>query len=157
MISFLLLIIGLVLVLLEFYLPGMVLGIGGGILILFSIIIFGANSQSPLEIFLFILLTGLGLFGVVKFALWQIPRTRKKQSIYLDKDQEGYVASVFDQNAIGKEGIALSVLKPGGFILIEGKKYPAISVSGYIDKGDQVTVISGQGESLLVKKSNVKK
>lgn len=154
MIAIFLLLLGLVLVLLEFYLPGMVLGIGGGILIIFSIILFGMSSGSALEVFVFVVVAIAGLYGVVKFALWQIPRTRKKQSIYLDADQEGYVASTFDEKLIGKDGIATSVLKPGGFILIEDKKYPAISISGYIEKGDKINVVSGQGESLLVKKKD---
>ena len=60
--------------------------------------------------------------------------------------------SKFEKHAIGKIGIVLTDLKPGGFILIEGKQHQAISQSGYITKGEEVIVVSGQEESLLVKK-----
>lgn len=154
MFPYLILLIGLVLVLLEFYLPGAILGSAGGILILASIVFFALANGSALSIFLFMVLAFIGLIGVVKFALWQIPRTKKRQSIYLDSDQAGYKATSFNEKLIGKEGSALTDLKPGGYILIEGKKYPAISVSGYLSKGDLVKVISGQEEHLNVKISN---
>lgn len=149
---FLFLGIGLFLVLLEFYLPGMVMGISGGCFIIISIILFIYQSGSAAESLLFIAAAFGGLAVVVKFALWQIRSTKKAQSLYLDSDQEGYQASSIDQSVIGKGGIALTDLKPGGYILIEGKKYQAISVSGYLSKNSEVIVISGQEDSLNVKR-----
>ncbi len=151
---YILLVIGWILVLLEFYLPGMVMGITGGCMIIASIILIGTQSTSPIEILLFAVVAIGGLIAVVKFALWQIKGTKKKKSLYLDSDQTGYVASSINKHMIGKHGTALTDLKPGGYILIEGQKYQALSVSGYISKGDEVYVISGQQDSLNVKKYN---
>ncbi|WP_052236405.1 NfeD family protein [Candidatus Protochlamydia amoebophila] len=77
--------------------------------------------------------------------------TRQEYSIYLKKDQKGFQASEYDRNAIGKLGMVLTDLKPGGYILIEGKQHQAISLTGYISKGEEVIVVSGQEESLIVK------
>ncbi len=39
----------------------------------------------------------------------------------------------------------------GGHISIEGKQYSALSQSGYIVKGEKVTVIGGEGDTLIVR------
>jgi membrane-bound serine protease (ClpP class) len=150
MISFLLLILGLLLILFEFYLPGAVMGILGGLAILFSIISF-AQTHTLLAVFLFILLAVVSVGLLIRFALWRIVHAKPENSIYLSSDQEGYQASSFDSTAIGKTGIVLSDLKPGGYILIDGKQHQAISITGYIPKDASVIVVSGQEESLIVK------
>lgn len=144
---YLLLGLGLVLIFFEFYLPGAILGSLGAIAILASYVVLIQQGASPLEFFLFFALSVAALYALIRFALWRIPRA----SIYLKGDQEGYVASTFDQSAIGKEGEVLTDLKPGGYILIDGIQHQAISLEGYVSKGKKVTVLSGEGESLLVK------
>jgi membrane-bound ClpP family serine protease len=154
-IAFVFLILGLLLIFLEFILPGIVMGVMGGLLVLASLIIFALQSNSAIETLLYIVGTAICVGFIIKFALWRIPRAKSKYSIYLHRDQEGYQASEYDKSAIGKKGVVLSDLKPGGYILIEGKSHQAISLSGYITKGTEVIVVSGQEESLIVK--NIKK
>ncbi len=150
---FLLLAIGLVLILLEFFIPGAVMGIMGGILLLAGAVIAGMQGTG-MELLLYLFFMAAGLAVVIKFALWYIPRTAKKDTLFLNKDQQGFKASAYDASAIGKQGVVISDLKPGGHILVEGQKHQAISVAGYISKGERVEVISGQEESLLVKPAN---
>lgn len=151
MIPFLLWILGLVLILIEFYVPGAVMGIFGGVLIVTSVILFATQGYAPWAIAIFLLMVITSVILLIRFALWRIPRAKPDFSIYSDKDQTGYVASGYDQSAIGKQGTVLSDLKPGGYVLIEGKQHQAISQSGYIVKGSKVLVLSGEGESLIVK------
>jgi membrane-bound serine protease (ClpP class) len=87
---------------------------------------------------------------LIRFALWRIKQTRTKQSLYSDASQNGYVASTFDSSLIGKKGVVLTDLKPGGHILVEGKKVQALSEEGYLAKGTEVLVVGGQEESVLV-------
>lgn len=149
--AYLLLIFGLVLVYLEFYLPGAILGILGSTLLFASIMIFIIEHDSWISILFFIIALFSLLAILIKFALWQIRNAKPNSSIYLSSSQEGYKASHFDETAIGKKAIVLSDLKPGGFILIDGKQLQAISETGYIVKGSEVIVISGQETSLIVK------
>ena len=148
---FVLLIIGLLLLFLEFFVPGAVFGILGGIAIAASLFYFAIENHSPWELLLYFLAVGILLFYLVKFTLWRIRKTNPKHTLYSDADQKGFVASTFDRTTIGKQGIVLTDLKPGGYILVGNKKYQAISLSGYISKGSDVEVIAGQEESLLVK------
>lgn len=146
-----LLFLGLLFVLLEFYMPGAVMAIIGVILLLAGIVAIAEDTQSFLATLLFIIAEVVLLYLLIKYTLKRIPRAKPTFSIYLHKDQEGYQASQYDKNAIGKHGIVISDLKPGGYILVDGKKQQAISQSGYIVEGSEVQVISGEGESLIVR------
>jgi len=147
--SYVLLFVGLLMVFLEFYLPGGVMGTIGGLIVLTSIVLFGIQSESIVYTFLFILLAVVAISFLFRFALWRI---KNDKSIYSNQDQEGFIASTFDIEAIDKEGVVATDLRPGGHISIDGKRHSAISKTGYIVKGDKVRVISGEGESLIVRK-----
>lgn len=156
MIPFFLLVLGLLLILFEFYLPGAVVGIIGGVVIITSIFLF-AQEHSLLAVIIFILTALVSIGLLIRFALWRIVKAKPGRSIYLHGDQEGYQASTFDSSAIGKTGVVASDLKPGGYITIDGKQHQAISITGYIPKGEKVIVLSGQEESLIVKSHAIKK
>lgn len=143
--------LGLLLVYLEFYLPGALMGIAGGILLGASFVVFALQEESFLLVVLYLLGIGVSLGFLIRFALWRIRTQKPEKSIYSDAHQEGFIASHFDKSAIGKQGIVLSDLKPGGYILIEGKQHQALSQTGYITQGSEVIVLGGQEESLLVK------
>ncbi len=50
----------------------------------------------------------------------------------------------------GKNGIAITTLRPSGKISIEGKNYDAMAVAGMIDKGTRVVVIKVEAAQLYV-------
>jgi membrane-bound serine protease (ClpP class) len=151
MTPYLFLLLGLLLILIEFYLPGAVMGVAGGILVLTSIVLFAMQTSSPWWILLYLTGVVIVLIYLVKFALWRIRTAKPSRSIYLNSDQTGYQASSFDASVIGKTGVVVTDLKPGGHILVDGKRLQAISQSGYLTKGTEVVVLSGQEESLIVK------
>lgn len=148
---YILLILGFLLIFIEFYIPGAVMGILGGILTFISILVFISENDSPVAIIVYILAVIAGLGVLFKFALWRIKHAKPEYSIYSGSSQDGFKASHFDHTAIGKTAFVLSDLKPGGYILLEGKQLQAISESGYIVKGSRVLIIGGQEESLIVK------
>ncbi len=150
MIPFLLVLLGLALILFEFYLPGAILGTLGGISILAGILLFASQTSSLLAIVLFVLGTAVAVGLLIRFAIWRIVHAKPQYSIYSNANQEGYQASSYDKSAIGKTGVVIADLKPGGYILVEGRQHPAISISGYLVKGETVIVIGGQEQSLMV-------
>lgn len=151
MTSLIFLALGLLLILMEFFVPGAVLGIMGGMLVIASIILFAMETNSPWWVVLYLIGITAAITYLVKFALWRIRTAKPGRSIYLSGDQEGFTASSFDASAIGKTGTVVTDLKPGGHILVDGKRQQAISQSGYITKGSEVVVVGGQEESLIVK------
>ncbi|MCB1119089.1 MAG: serine protease [Chlamydiia bacterium] len=150
--AYLLVAVGLVAIFVEFFLPGGVMGTVGGGCVVAALVLIAVQSDSMLEVGLFYVGTVVALWALIKFALWRIAHSTGEGGIYSGGDQEGYSASGFDREAIGKSGVVQTDLKPGGHVLIEGKSHQALSQTGYVSKGEEVTVVGGQGESLIVKK-----
>ncbi len=146
---------GLILILCEFYLPGAILGILGAIALLAAVFLYASQTSSLFSILLFIGGVILAAVLTIRFAIWRIIRAKPDKSIYSNANQEGFQASAFDKSTIGKTGRVLTDLKPGGFIRIDGKQHAAISISGYIAKGEDAIVVGGQEQSLMVKKSHL--
>ncbi|AFL84533.1 membrane-bound serine protease (ClpP class) [Belliella baltica DSM 15883] len=65
---------------------------------------------------------------------------------------EGYTSTSYQNDLLGKGGIAHTRLMPSGKILLEDEVYDAYSRGEFIDKGEKVIVISTEGTSLKVKK-----
>lgn len=151
MIPYILVLLGLLLIYIEFFLPGVIIGAIGACLVTAGIFTFAYLSSSALATLIFTLISLLLVALLIRVALWRIPRIKPEKSIYSNSAQEGYYASSFDKTAIGQRGKVVSDLKPGGQISVNGKVHPALSISGYLSKGDEVEVIRGEGESLVVK------
>ena len=150
--AFILLAVGLVAVLLEFFVPGGILGSVGALLVVASIIVFGMHSSSLLFALLYTGFTGALLAILIKVALWRI--RCGKTGVYSDSDQEGFIASTWNHELVGHVAVVSSDLRPGGHVVIESKHYSAISQSGYIVKGTEVIIVGGEGESLMVQHHN---
>lgn len=145
--------VGLILIFLEFFLPGAVLAILGSLTLVLSLAL--CFSRFPAiygAFYLFFVL--LGLLLVCKIALWRVRASAKKGDFYLSSDQEGYLASTFDKELIGKEGVAATDLKPAGHIVIANVQYAAVSESGYISRGSPVEVVGGKGSHLIAKEKS---
>lgn len=140
--------IGLLLIYFEFFVPGGILGVVGGIVILVSISLFAWENIPIYWIFLYILALILLIIITVRLALWVL---KKQPSMYADDDQSGYVASEYDEKLIGIVGTALTDLKPAGYIEVEGCQYQAISESIYVKKGESVKITSGEGSRYKVR------
>ncbi len=149
-----LLIIGLLLVYAEFFLPGGIMGVTGGIMIFVAIFTFAQESSNIAYVLIFLGAAILGLITVVRLALKQIREGKGSKGIYLSEDQEGFRASEFDESMVGKRGTALSDLRPAGHVSLEGKRYQAVSRTGYIEKDSEVEAIAGEGAHLIVKLVN---
>lgn len=67
------------------------------------------------------------------------------------RSDTGYRISTEFLNLAGKKGQALTVLRPGGKIEIDGEIYDAISEGGFIEKGTNIVVTKHSTSSLVVK------
>ena len=143
--------VGLLLIVLEFFLPGGIMGVAGGVVFILGLVAFALNSPSIiLTLVVFAVAIAL-LILVIRLTLKRIQRSKSEASIYLKGDQEGYKASAFEKEMIGREGVVKADLKPAGHVLIEGKLYQVLSRGGYLVQGTPVVVIGGQGAHLIVK------
>ena len=143
---------GFLLIYLELYVPGGILGVLGGVALVFSLTLFIWQKKGVMWNVVFATLLVLFIGLTIKLALHRIKKNRHKNTIYADKDQEGFFASSFNTAFVGKAGVVESDLKPSGHVLIEGKREQAVSQGVYIKKGEKVIVIGGEGARLIVRK-----
>ena len=72
----------------------------------------------------------------------------------VQKHEEGFsVSDSAYKSMIGKNGVAHTILRPSGKVLIEGEIYDATAESGYIDKEIAIKVTDYQTGQLIVRKN----
>lgn len=146
-----LIILGILLILIDiFFIPGIVIGSLGIVLIITgNILAFFLLDPNYgwISVLLSILIIGILLYLTNKLKLWD--RLILKD-YHVKKGEESSIISI--DPLIGKEGIALTDLKPAGFVLIENKKYNAQSSGEFINRDFKVKVIEASGSYLIVQK-----
>lgn len=97
----------------------------------------------------------LGGFVIMFFGGVRLANSKFFNRVALTATQEkseGYTALFHKDSMIGKEGEVHTVLRPSGKVMIEGTLYDALTRGGYLEKGEQVSVIGEEGNALVVRK-----
>jgi membrane-bound serine protease (ClpP class) len=149
-----------------FVIPGFgVAGVSGIILMVGSMILIMLNNDFfnfefvPLgDIIVAAFATVCGLTGgllLLFFGGARLSQTKAFQRIALTDTQDkaaGYTVNVLHNSLVGKRGIAHTVLRPGGKIMIDEQIYDAFTRGDYVEKGEHVEVIGNEGITLKVKR-----
>lgn len=156
---------GLILIVFEiFVIPGFgVTGISGIMLVvtgLFLSLIGNVNfnfDNIPLYQFnqsVLTVIAGLGFgVGLIFYLSSRIGKRGVFRKVALQADQEGYFSvPMTPVTLIGKKGVAATVLRPSGKVIIEGEYYDAVSDKGFINKGDEIVVRRYSSSQLYVSK-----
>ena len=160
--------LGIILLALEvFVIPGFgVAGVSGLICIIGSLILVMLNNENfdfsfvkVKDIFLAVTVALVGLLGgfMVMFMggvrLTQTKFFKKIALVDTQQSSEGYTANVSESSMLNKKGIAYTVLRPSGKIMIDNELYDAYTRGSFINKDEEVIVIGEEGTSLKVKKA----
>lgn len=158
--------VGLVLIAAEvFVIPGFgIAGITGIILTVCSLILIMVNNNffdfefvPPASILYAVAAAFGGLLGGICLLFIggsKIADTKFFKRIALTDTQEsrrGYTSSFIKEPIIGKTGIAHTVLRPSGKVMIDGQLYDAITRGEFIEKGQAVEVVGEDTTSLRVR------
>lgn len=68
---------------------------------------------------------------------------------------EGYTSSRLLADLVGREALAKTVLRPSGKIEIDGKWYDAVALDGFVELGEQVTVVKHENYNLFVRRTEL--
>jgi membrane-bound serine protease (ClpP class) len=91
------------------------------------------------------------LLFVVGYRITESKMFERVALVTEQKKSDGYIATFYNEDLIGKEGIAVTILRPSGRIEIEDEIYDAYTRGEYIEQGEKVRVVSQEGTSLKVR------
>lgn len=163
------LLVGIALIALEiFVIPGFgVAGVAGITLTVLSLILIMINNDAfdfefvrMNDILLAVAATFGGMtggFALLIFGGARLTRSKAFKRITLSEtldSKEGFTASPFKQTMKGKTGVAHTVLRPSGRVIIDGEILDAYTRGEYIEKGSSIEVVSQEGTSLQVRQIN---
>lgn len=151
-IGILLLIAGFVLVGTEMVLPGFgAPGITGGICLVAGIFFTADSVEAGLTITLIVVVI-LALMFTVILTLFHMKKI--KPPIVLQEElkvEKGYLSTSDLEYLVGKEGVAVTDLRPAGKCDIDGIIFDVRSEGKYVAKGQKVRIIRIQGNTLIIK------
>lgn len=152
LISVLLLIVGFVFIGIELTAPGIsVPGILGMICLVVSVFLTADNAVEGAIMTIGILAILGVMLGVM---LWLLAKGKIMKPIILTAEQKkehGYISATDLEYLLGKEGVALTDLRPSGIGTFEEVKLDVISDGQYILKDTKIIIHQVKGSKLIVK------
>ena len=150
-IEYYLLIAGVILMSVELAVPGFgIFGIGGLICLTGGgYFLLGGGFPALTVLLGFYLVAAL----VLAFLCLYLPKESKWNPFVLwDKQQNsaGYTGGSDYSSLLGKQGLALTTLRPSGTALIEGKRYDVSSLGDFLPKDSKIVVAKVEGNKLFV-------
>ncbi len=96
-------------------------------------------------------------FVIILVALRFLPKFTPFQKLVLsttEAEGEGYRSSPAEYGSLlGKEGVALTLLRPAGTAIIEGEKVSVVTEGDFIEKDSPIRVLKVEGYRIVVEKA----
>lgn len=142
-------IIGLVLLLIEFIVPGFTFtGLAGILLMSFSVILTVDNQLYGTIMYVLVLtITGLVVVYLFKHGYYgeYIDKLLLKET---SREESVYNNSIY----LGQKGVVITDMRPSGTVKIGDEKVDAISEGIYISKGEEVEVVKVEGNKIIIRR-----
>lgn len=138
---FTLLLAGFVLIGMEIFIPGGILGIFGTIAWVSAAVVGWQKFPEPWNILSAI---SLLLMGILTFVVWirYFPKSRIGKSLSLQDSSATYKSHKTSELPIGTVGEALSTLRPSGIAVFDGKRLDVVAGGEWIEAGEPVKISS---------------
>lgn len=150
----LLLILGLLMVCLEVFIPGGVVGTLGAFALIGCIILAFANKGTTFGLYWLsgvMVITLFGLFLSIKF----LPTSPAGRRLFLNSSESGYSASEGGlADLLDQTGTAMTDLRPAGMADIKGRRIDVVTNGEYLKKETIIRVIRVEGNRVVVEKEN---
>ncbi len=141
-------VLGLAAMVVELFVPGAIVGITGFCMVVGSIIYAASTGHQTLAV---VLLASTLVFLPFFFILWKNVLGRLFSVSETLKDFRSSARSY--EELLGKDGHALSSLRPSGSAEVDGNRYAVVTRGEMLDKGSRVKVIDVSGTRLIVKRA----
>ncbi len=154
-IAIILFIAGFILLGIEMVIPGFSVPGVSGIICLVIAIFLVSDSFIEGAVIALIILALLGIMFAIILGL--LSKAKLKSPIILKDEQnkeKGFISSNDLKYLLGKQGIAITDLRPSGTANFDGIDFDVISEGKYISKDTRLVIYKVQGSKLIVKQLN---
>jgi len=145
-------VVGIVCLVLEFFAPGVVLGVLGGISMVAGCVLAFVNlSATWAALVVIAAFVVLGVFLYAEFVI--LPKSRFGKKFFLaggDRSKTSQPMLAEKEDVVGKMCVTLTALAPSGYVQLDGKRFEAFSQSGFAAKGEALRVVSLDNFRLIV-------
>lgn len=143
--------LGMILIIVEVFLPGFGLpGIGGIVLIGAGVVMVGAHFGSLTAVGALLVIIAV-LAVLVSWLLRQASRGGGKRSELFLQDREELHKQKDMEVLVGKTGLTTSVLRPAGFGDFDGVRLNVVTEGNFIEKGMPIEIVSVDGTRIVVR------
>lgn len=151
-IGIILIIAGIILVSVEMYIPGFgVPGISGIVCLVAGVIMTAQDLTQGIILVIIIMCILLAVFSVMYILIF---KARMNSPIVLDNtisSKAGYLSEDDLKYLLGKEGVAVTDLRPAGKGNFEGIEFDVSSAGNYIQKDTKIVICSVKDSRLTVR------
>lgn len=147
-----LLIIGIIFIILEFFVPGGILGIIGVAAVVVSLFLSGYDLSHMALSILIAMIVGIAAF-VFLYRRADAEKGFFKRIILKDRTmtEQGYITTDVKTEYLGKEGMTVTTLRPAGIAEIDQERVDVVSEGTYIENGKKVEVVAVEGMRIVVR------
>jgi membrane-bound serine protease (ClpP class) len=144
--------VGIVLIILEFFIPGGISGILGFAAIVGSLFLASNNAVHMAVSLLIAVAVSIGISILLVKVFGKKMRFFKKMILTDSTNTEqGYVSNRNRTELLGLMGEALTDLRPSGTVLIDNERVDVVSEGSFILKGTRVKVVKVEGARIVVR------
>lgn len=147
-----LLVIGIILLILEIFVPGGILGVIGASAVVVSLFIAGYDlSHMAISILIAFIVAIVTFFVLYKSAGEE--RGLFKKIVLRDRmtTDEGYVSAESRDNLIGEEGVSVTPLRPAGTMLLNDERIDVVTEGNYIGIHKPIKIVHVEGMRVVVR------
>ncbi|MFJ7509951.1 nodulation protein NfeD [Peribacillus simplex] len=145
-------IIGVILVLVEFFIPGGIIGLLGFTAIVGSLFLAtGDPVHMTISLLIAVTVSILVFILLVKVFGKQMKFFRKMILTDATKTEQGYVSNPNRLDLLGEEGKALTDLRPSGTALVKEERVDVVTEGSFISKGSSIIIIKVEGSRVVVR------
>ncbi|RWZ60034.1 nodulation protein NfeD [Halobacillus fulvus] len=152
--SIILLVLGIGLIVAEFFLPGGIAGIAGVVAVVAALMLSSADmGHMAMSIGIALLLTIV--VSIILFKFVGLERGFFRHVILNDSTstERGYVSSSNRLELIGLQGVTLTPLRPSGTAVFDGERLDVVTEGGFIPAQHNVKVVKTEGSRIVVRES----
>lgn len=145
---------GMLLLLAELFLPGLVCGVLGTIMLVASMVL----SVKTLPDYAVVIIVGESTLalGLLLFGLWFVPRFGARWGFAHTKNMDpaaGYVNMPEHPELVGQTGQAVTLLRPAGMADIGPERLDVVTEGEFIEPGTAVRVVAVEGNRIVVERA----